>query len=63
MGTLVMTRRCHGRMNGNKYLGNIEKMQMHDLDNEKPDCQIDEITQSGNDAPFLSLEDAHIIDH
>ena len=50
-------------MNGNKYLGNIEKMQMHDLDNEKPDCQIDEITQSGNDAPFLSLEDAHIIDH
>lgn len=34
-----MARRC----NGKQYLGNSNKMEVHDLDNEQTNCQIDEI--------------------
>jgi hypothetical protein len=57
-----MARRWRGNMNGEKYLGNINKKEVHDLDNEDTNangCQIDEIIRAGNDRPFTSLASAH----
>ena len=57
-----MARRFTGHMNGERYLGNTNKMEVHDLDNEKTganECQIDEIICAGNDRPYDSLRAAH----
>lgn len=57
-----MARRWKGNMNGERYLGNINKMEVHDLDNEDTagnGCQIDEIIRAGNDRPYNSLTSAH----
>jgi hypothetical protein len=57
-----MARRWTGHMNGEQYLGNTSKTEVHDLDNEKTaanQCQIDEIIRAGNDKPFTSLSAAH----
>ena len=54
-----MTRRHRGNMNGERYLGNTDKMEVHDLDNENTNCQIDEIIAAGHDKPFNSLSEAH----
>ena len=61
-----MARRWTGHMNGERYLGNVNKMEVHDLDNEKMapnQCQIDEIIRAGNDRPFQSLDSAHAAGH
>jgi hypothetical protein len=34
-------------------------MEVHDLDNEKTQCQIDEIIAAGHERPYTSLEAAH----
>ena len=52
-------RRYTGRMNGERYLGNVHKMEVHDLDNEKTQCQIDEIIGKGHERPYNNLSDAH----
>lgn len=52
-------RRYKGHMNGEKYLGNVNTKEVHDLDKEESPCQIDEIINAGHDTPFASLEDAH----
>jgi len=46
---------------GARYCGNSSesKMEVHDLDNEKTQCQIDEIIQAGHAVPFHTLEAAH----
>jgi hypothetical protein len=57
-----MARRWTGHMNGERYLGNTSKKEVHDLDNEKTganQCQIDEIIRAGNDKPFNSVAAAH----
>ena len=57
-----MARRWAGNMNGERYIGNANKMEAHDLDNEKigaNQCQIDEIIRAGHDRPFNTLEQAH----
>ena len=57
-----MARRYKGNMNGERYLGNTAKKQVHDLVNEKTgknECQIDEIIAANNDKPYNSLEAAH----
>jgi hypothetical protein len=57
-----MARRYRGHMNGEQYLGNTSKKEVHDLDNEKTganQCQIDGIIAAGNDMPFISLAAAH----
>lgn len=57
-----MARRYRGNMNGERYLGNTSKKQVHDLDNEKTgtnECQIDEIIDAENDKPFHTLAAAH----
>lgn len=45
-------RRYKGEMNGEKFIGNIIKRELHDLDNEKPLCQIDHILNAKNEIPF-----------
>lgn len=47
-----MARRHRGNMNGERYLGNRNKKEVHDLDNEKTNCQIDEVINAGHDVPF-----------
>lgn len=57
-----MARRWTGRMNGERYLGNTNNLEVHDLDNEKTggnQCQIDEIIRAGHDKPFDTLGSAH----
>lgn len=54
-----MARRWKGNMNGEQYCGNTNKKEVHDLDNEKTNCQIDEIIRAGHDRPFTSLAAAH----
>ena len=61
-----MARRYTGRMNGERYLGNVSKMEVHDLDNEKTganQCQIDEIIRAGNDRPFTTHAAARAAGH
>lgn len=52
-------RRNSGNMNGERYCGNVHKKEVHDLDNEKTSCQVDEIIKAGHDKPFTSLSSAH----
>jgi hypothetical protein len=55
-----MARRYKGNMSGEQYLANSSpsKREVHDLDQEKPNCQIDEIIRAGHDKPFTSLSAA-----
>jgi hypothetical protein len=57
----AMARRNRGNMNGERYLANTSpsKREVHDLDNEKTNCQIDEIIRAGHDKPYSSLASAH----
>lgn len=40
-----------------RYLGNSNTMQVHDLDNTKPSCQVSEI-KSEHRVPFATLSEA-----
>lgn len=56
-----VSRRYAGHMKGERYLGNVAKREVHDLDQEDPrpnGCQIDEIIRARNDRPFNSLSGA-----
>ena len=48
-------------MNGEQYLANTSssKKEVHDLDAETRQCQIDEIIGAGHDKPYSSLGAAH----
>lgn len=52
-----MARRYVGQMKGERFLANASasKREVHDLDNEKVQCQIDEIIRAGNDRPYITL--------
>lgn len=54
-----MARRYSGNMNGERYLANTNKTEVHDLDNEKTNCQIDEIIKAGHDRPYDSQSAAN----
>ncbi len=45
-------RRFKGNSNGERYIGNKITREVHDLDNEKPQCKIDETIESGIDVAF-----------
>ena len=45
-------------MNGERFLGNRNTIEVHDLENEKSQCQIDEIIAAGHDVPFKTLQAA-----
>ena len=51
----TMGRRYSRNMNGEKYLGNTNTREVHDLDQESTNCQINEIIAAGNDKPFNDL--------
>jgi hypothetical protein len=46
---------------GKRYLGNTNTMEVHDLNNETPQCQIDEIIANGHAVGFRpdTLRQAH----
>ena len=56
-----MARRLARPLYGVKYCANTAsgKKQVHDLDNEKTQCQIDEIVASGQAKPYNYLADAY----
>ncbi len=43
---------------GARYCGNINTMEVHDLENENTNCQIDEIIQAGHAEPIDTYENA-----
>lgn len=58
-----MTTPVYSRPTDKRYLGNSSSghMEVHDLQNEKPQCQIDEIIEAGNAVVFDpdTLDQAH----
>ena len=56
-----MARRQGHPLNGARYCANTSpsKKEVHDLDNEKTQCQIDEIIAAGHAKPYDSLDAAH----
>jgi len=59
-----MSRRYGSPLYGNRYCGNKNKMEVHDLDNEDKSasgCQIDEIIRAGHAKAFSpdNLAQAH----
>jgi uncharacterized coiled-coil protein SlyX len=46
-------------MMGQRYLGNLAHKEIHDLDNEKTNCEIDKIIAVKNDVPFNWLSRAN----
>lgn len=56
-----MARRQGHPLYGKKYCANTSssKKEVHDLDNEKANCQIDEIIKARHAKPYDSLEQAH----
>ncbi len=54
-----MARRQNLPLFGVRLCGNTATKEVHDLDKETVQCQIDEIVASGNAFPFKSLERAY----
>lgn len=52
-------RRYGPPLNGAKYCGNTATKEVHDLDDETTQCQIDEIIKAGHAKPFQTLAAAH----
>ena len=46
------------RANGKRFLANTNTKEVHDLDNETPQCQIDEIIAAHHDVYYDVLQDA-----
>ncbi len=44
---------------GIRYLGNSNKQEVHDLDDEQTNCQINEFIAADHGVPFGSLSAAH----
>ena len=54
-----MTRRQVPPLFGKRHCGNTAKKEVHDLDKETVQCQIDAILESRHALPFISLKKAH----
>ena len=56
-----MVRRFGPPVYGTKYCGNTNTTEVHDLDNEQTNCQIDEIVRAGHAKAFNpdTLTQAH----
>ncbi len=56
-----MARRPGPPTYGKRFVGNSDHMEVHDLDNEKTMCQIDEIIKAGHAVTFTpdTLVEAH----
>jgi hypothetical protein len=55
-----MARRPGGPLWGARYCGNAAERAVHDLDNERPNCRIDEILAAGRAVPFNYLPAARL---
>lgn len=57
----MATKPVYSRPTNKRYLGNTNKTEVHDLNNEKPQCQIDEIIAAGHAVVFTpdTLSQAH----
>lgn len=53
-----MARRSGAPLNGARYCANTNTMEVHDLDNENANCQINEIIKAGHAKPYNSLNEA-----
>lgn len=53
-----MARRNQDPLNGVRYVGNDNFKVVHDLDNEKTNCMIDNFINEGHAIPFDNLEEA-----
>ncbi len=53
-----MARRPGSPLYNARYCGNTNNMEVHDLDNEKSQCQINEIIAAGHAKAFSSLQEA-----
>jgi hypothetical protein len=55
-----MPRKYKGNLNGQQFVANTSpyKREVHDLDNESRNCQIDEIIRAGQDKPYTSIAEA-----
>ena len=53
-------RRHVGHLQGHRFCGNIHKLEVHDLDNEQANCQIEEILRAHHERPFVNLNAAHV---
>ena len=51
-------RKYLAKMRGERYLGNLNTKEVHDLDNEKSMCQTNKIIMAGNEKPFPILSAA-----
>ena len=60
-----MARRPGYPLYDKRYCGNTDKKEVHDLDNETTQCQIDEIIAAGHARTFTpdTLEQAHKEDY
>lgn len=54
-----MARRPGPPLHWKQYCGNTNTKEVHDLDKETTNCQIEEIIDAGHAKPFDTLEDAH----
>jgi hypothetical protein len=53
-----MTRRPSSPLFNARYCGNTNTLEVHDLDNEQTQCQINEIIAAGHAKAFHSLQEA-----
>lgn len=45
-------------MSGERFLGNLDKLEVHDLDQETEECGIDRIIYGDRETPFRSASEA-----
>ena len=48
-----------GELYDERYLGNTRSKEVHDLDQETENCQIDELIEAGHARPFDTLAQAY----
>ena len=58
-----MTRRFRHNMLGERFLADASVAVVHDLDNEKPQCRIEDILDGEQDRPYTSLRAAESDGH
>lgn len=53
-----MPRRFRGTMSGERFLGDLDKLEVHDLGHETEECDIDKNIHTERETPFRSVSEA-----
>ena len=53
-----MPRRFRGTMSGERFLGDLDRLEVHDLDHETEECGVDRIIFTDRETPFHSVSEA-----